>query len=94
LSIVGRSGTEHFHCHVGHTYSPQTLLAAQREKVEAALWTAASFLEEQAIIHQHLAARASHTDATITADNQRAAAHEALRAADTVRRHAGSPATG
>lgn len=33
-------------CHVGHTYSPAGLIAAQEEEVEAALWTALRTLEE------------------------------------------------
>jgi two-component system chemotaxis response regulator CheB len=86
ISIVGEGATTHYRCHVGHSYSPQTLLDAQREKIEGALWTAVSILEEQAVIHQHLAARAAVSGASITVGNQRAEADEALRAAETIRR--------
>lgn len=88
MSIVERGASRSYRCHVGHVYSPHTLLAAQQEKTEAALWTTVSFLEEQAAIHQHLAARAAQSGAVATVEHQRAAAERATQAADTIREHA------
>jgi two-component system chemotaxis response regulator CheB len=46
-------------CHVGHTWSAQTLLEAQRQDVEAAVYNAASKLLEMASVHRRLAALTS-----------------------------------
>ena len=45
----------YFRCHVGHQYSPQSLLAAQSEAVENKLWSAVAALEEQAATTRFLA---------------------------------------
>jgi two-component system, chemotaxis family, protein-glutamate methylesterase/glutaminase len=72
-------------CHAGHTWSPQSLLVAQREKVEQALWTAVSILEEEAAIHDDLA---RHADgAYLTLRHQQEAAAEIRRAAEVIRKH-------
>ncbi|HEX8344799.1 MAG TPA: chemotaxis protein CheB [Actinoplanes sp.] len=84
MSVIEQGHTVYYRCHVGHSYSPQTLVAAQREKVEAALWTGVSYLEEQAAVHRHLAARTTANGAPLT-DDQHAAADAAQRAADTIR---------
>lgn len=47
----------YFRCHVGHQYSPQSLLAAQTEAVENKLWSAVAALEEQAATSWFLADR-------------------------------------
>jgi two-component system, chemotaxis family, protein-glutamate methylesterase/glutaminase len=44
-----------FQCHVGHRYSPESLLVQQDERVEAALWTAVRSLEERAELRQRMA---------------------------------------
>jgi two-component system chemotaxis response regulator CheB len=48
-------GTVTYTCHVGHAWSAQTLLDAQRETVEAAVYNAASKLLEMAAVHRRLA---------------------------------------
>lgn len=45
----------YFRCHVGHQYSPQSLLAAQIEAAESRLWSAVAALEEQAATARFLA---------------------------------------
>ncbi len=45
----------YFRCHVGHQYSPQTLMAAQLEAAENKLWSAVAALEEQAATSRYLA---------------------------------------
>lgn len=57
-----------FACRVGHAYSAESLESAQRDGVEAALWTALRALEESALTTRRLA-----TDA------QRAGRHSAAR---------------
>jgi hypothetical protein len=67
-----------YHCHVGHSFSPLTLLAAQDDKVEKAIWTAVSHLQEQAMIHTYLAERSGSSalgnfEAGVAQSRQRAA---------------------
>jgi len=45
-----------FRCRVGHAYSPETMLAAQADVLEEALWTAMKTLEESARLSKRLAA--------------------------------------
>jgi two-component system chemotaxis response regulator CheB len=66
MTRIDSAGATHYRCHVGHSFSPQTLVAAQSDGAESALWTAVSILEEQAELHRTLALR-------LTGD--RAAAH-------------------
>jgi two-component system chemotaxis response regulator CheB len=44
-----------FRCRVGHAYSPETMLAAQGDVLEEALWTAMKTLEESARLSKRLA---------------------------------------
>ena len=46
-----------FRCRVGHTYSPDSLMADQTEAVERALWAAIRSMEEQAEFSARLAAK-------------------------------------
>jgi two-component system chemotaxis response regulator CheB len=48
-------GTVSYTCHVGHTWSAQTLLEAEQQAVEAAIYNAASKLLEMAAVHRRLA---------------------------------------
>lgn len=58
-----RSGGDiHYACHVGHSWSPETLLAAQREASEGALYNAASKLLEEAAVLRRLAEHAEHSE--------------------------------
>jgi two-component system chemotaxis response regulator CheB len=50
-------GFFHYRCHVGHAYSEETMLTAQAQGLEAALWTAVRTLEEKAELARHLARR-------------------------------------
>lgn len=77
----------HYACHIGHIWSPRSLLAAQREKVEQSMWTAVSMLEEQANVHDDLAGRAAGHLSSRTEQHQRAAAVEIRQAAETIRKH-------
>lgn len=45
-----------YRCRVGHAYSPETMLSAQEDVLEAALWAAVKTLEESARLSSRLAA--------------------------------------
>jgi two-component system chemotaxis response regulator CheB len=47
-----------FRCRVGHAYSAESLLEAQREGIEASLWSAVRALEEKAQLSRRIAQRA------------------------------------
>jgi two-component system chemotaxis response regulator CheB len=76
----------HYICHVGHSWSPLSLAAAQRAKIEQALWTAVSMLEEQAATCRQVAEQATGRGAELTVRHQLAAADEAMRGATVIRK--------
>ena len=47
--------TVRYRCRVGHAYSPETMMKAQGDAVERALWTAVRALEERAALVRRLA---------------------------------------
>jgi two-component system, chemotaxis family, protein-glutamate methylesterase/glutaminase len=71
-----------FRCHVGHAYSPDSLLAEQDDSLEAALWVALRTLEENARLAGRLPAR-SHERG-----HSKAAAHFEERGSDARERAA------
>ncbi|MDP9799426.1 two-component system chemotaxis response regulator CheB [Catenuloplanes nepalensis] len=88
MNVVQTGAAVHFTCHTGHMWSPQSLLAAQQERVEQALWTAVSIMEEQASVHGDLARRAASTGSDgLTEKHQRAAAEEIRMAVGVIRKH-------
>jgi two-component system, chemotaxis family, protein-glutamate methylesterase/glutaminase len=87
MNVVESRGVVHYTCHTGHIWSPQSLLAAQQDKVEEALWTALSILDEQARVYDVLAG-SNHDVATgLAGHHQRAAAGEIRQAAEVIRKH-------
>ncbi len=48
-------GAKKFRCRIGHAYSPESLLDAESESVESALWSAVRSLEESAAIARRVA---------------------------------------
>jgi two-component system, chemotaxis family, protein-glutamate methylesterase/glutaminase len=46
-----------FRCRVGHVYSPDSMMSAQTDEVDRALWTALRTLEERAALAHRLAER-------------------------------------
>lgn len=47
-----------YRCHLGHAYSPESMLLEQANGVEAALWSAMRALEEKAALARRMAVRA------------------------------------
>src|SRR2546423_2883853 len=47
----------HFRCHVGHSFSPQSLSEAHKEVLERALWTAVRTLNERVMMHRQFLRR-------------------------------------
>jgi two-component system chemotaxis response regulator CheB len=52
------AGILRFRCRIGHAYSPESMLAAQTDSVDRALWAALRSLEERAALIRRLAERA------------------------------------
>jgi two-component system, chemotaxis family, protein-glutamate methylesterase/glutaminase len=75
----------HYVCHAGHSYSPQTLLAARDDGIERALWTALSALQEKAMVLADQAARAGDGGDPEVQRRQRADAERTRHAADLLR---------
>jgi two-component system chemotaxis response regulator CheB len=50
-------GVLRFRCRVGHVYSPESMIAAQTDEVDRALWVALRTLEERAAMSYRLAER-------------------------------------
>ncbi|MGI8643472.1 MAG: chemotaxis protein CheB [Thermomicrobiales bacterium] len=75
-----------FRCRIGHAYSPESLMLAQGESLEDALWVALRTLQEQVDISTRLAARAAEwqQDAARQQYAERAAA--AAKRAQTLQR--------
>jgi two-component system chemotaxis response regulator CheB len=67
------NGTVTYTCHVGHAWSAQTLLDAQRTVVEGAIYNAASKLMEMAAVHRRLAELAAERGEGDPAEHRRAA---------------------
>lgn len=76
---------QRFRCYLGHAYSPDSLLDAQREEVERSLWVALRVLEERASILQNMAQRASENGGASTADRLAGRANELRRHAERLR---------
>jgi two-component system, chemotaxis family, protein-glutamate methylesterase/glutaminase len=57
LAEVGSGKTRHFRCHVGHTFSLESLSEGHADVLERALWVALRRLNEQRTIQQNLALR-------------------------------------
>jgi two-component system chemotaxis response regulator CheB len=92
LTETDEAGVVHIRCHVGHAFSPRSLLALHAEGVERAMWTAARSLEDRGILLRRLAerARGAGNDRTTDqferharqADDEARAIREAIAALD------------
>jgi two-component system chemotaxis response regulator CheB len=85
LTETDELGVLHFRCHVGHAYSPRSLLALHAEGVERAMWTAARLLEDRSMLLTRLADRSRAAGNEHSAAAFAASAASADREADAIR---------
>lgn len=74
-----------FRCRVGHAFSIESVMAAQTEQLEAALWTALKTLEESASLSHRMAQRAHNHGREWLARSFQQQAHNAEQRAITIR---------
>jgi two-component system chemotaxis response regulator CheB len=55
LTVSELAGFQTFRCHVGHAFTASSLVAAQSDEVERALWSAMRALEEGAALSERMA---------------------------------------
>ena len=75
----------HYRCHIGHKYSPNSMLARQGEALETALSSAVRALEERAMLLNRMAIRSETKGSPKTAARFRQKAEEMERQADVIR---------
>jgi two-component system chemotaxis response regulator CheB len=86
LSEHEDAGTHQWSCRVGHRYSPESLLEAQANGVEAALWTAVRALEDRALLLEKLGRQLETGGSTRSAKRFGRRAADAREQAALVRR--------
>jgi two-component system chemotaxis response regulator CheB len=74
-----------FQCHVGHHYSPDSLMTQHDDRVEKALWTAVRALEERAELHRRMAGQTADAGLSAVAESFAAQADSAEEHADEIR---------
>jgi two-component system chemotaxis response regulator CheB len=79
------AGVMQWRCKVGHRYSPETLIDAQAEDVEGALWAAVRALGDRAALLQRMAGQAERRGQARSARRFRRQAQAASEQADIVR---------
>lgn len=85
LSERHEAGVVRWECRVGHRYSPDSLLNAQADDVEAAMWSAVRALEDRRILLERMAKQFDAQGQPISARSVRRRAGEAARQALLVR---------
>lgn len=58
LKVTRNGDLVQFHCYVGHMFSPESMLNAEADMVERAVWAAVRALEDSAAVSEKLAAGA------------------------------------
>lgn len=75
-----------FRCRIGHTFSPETMVAAHNDEVETALWAAVRILEEQQSLYGRIANGHREANRTRLVDRFEGRAKEAEEQASMIRR--------
>src|SRR5262249_26514877 len=75
-----------FRCHTGHSYSTESLLLEQDDKLERALWNAVRVMQEKAVLRRHLAHRVEKQGMKMVAASYLEQAKAAEASAATIRR--------
>jgi two-component system chemotaxis response regulator CheB len=83
---ANQGGFFHYRCHVGHAYSEETMLTAQAQGLEAALWTAVRALEEKAELARHLARHSRRRGMHRSAERFEQSVEEAERGSTELRK--------
>jgi two-component system chemotaxis response regulator CheB len=86
LTEAGNGGVLHFRCHVGHAFSPRSLLALHADGIERAMWTAARSLEDRGTLLRRMAERARRAGNDRGAERFEADAERAHTESLTIRR--------
>lgn len=74
-----------FRCHVGHGFSPASLLSDGTERLESALWNALRALKEQATLRTKLAERMRKANMAAIAERYESQAEDAESRAELIR---------
>ncbi|HEY1518573.1 MAG TPA: chemotaxis protein CheB [Solirubrobacteraceae bacterium] len=85
LSERAEAGVPQWECLVGHRYSQDTLIDAQADSVESALWAAIRALADRAVLLGRMAHQADHRGQHRSARRFRHQAQSASEQAETVR---------
>jgi two-component system chemotaxis response regulator CheB len=85
LSERAEAGMLQWECRVGHRYSPDTLIDAQADDVEGALWAAIRVLADRAALLQRMAQQAEKRGQPRSARRFRRQAQSASEQAEIVR---------
>jgi two-component system, chemotaxis family, protein-glutamate methylesterase/glutaminase len=83
--IQDGGGLVRFRCHVGHAWSPESLLSQQSEALESALWVALRSLQERAALARRMMGPAQHRGHRLSAGRFEDQAEEAEQAAAILR---------
>ncbi|MEU4690117.1 chemotaxis protein CheB [Actinoplanes sp. NPDC023714] len=75
----------HYACHVGHSWSPQSFIAASDNGIEEALWTAVSAMQEKVTMLRSLAANAEEAGEQDAGRAYQEEADRVCRDADLIR---------
>jgi two-component system chemotaxis response regulator CheB len=93
MRSVTTGNAVHFVCHTGHSYSPESFLAARDDNIESAVWTALSAMQEKVTVLEDLARRAAQAGDEQAHRRHHSAAAHVGRAARVLRKQllAGDP---
>jgi two-component system chemotaxis response regulator CheB len=83
---TNRHGMIRYRCHVGHTYTAESMLSQQAESLEGALWTALRALEESAELARRMARHAHGRGHALSAARFDEHGRDMERRADVARR--------
>jgi len=85
LEIVNGGQLPYYRCRVGHAYSAESMMRAQREAVETSLWAAVVALEQQADVSKRLSRHSERAGRTRSARQLQTEAEAAQKHAKVVR---------
>jgi two-component system chemotaxis response regulator CheB len=74
-----------YQCHVGHRYSPESLVVFHDERVEGALWSAVRALEERADLRRRMASQTEAAGLAAVSESFGEQAQEATEQANRIR---------